>query len=137
MADEWDPNLRGESEFMRLLGIHFEEMGPRRVVGWFDAGSRHHQPWNMVHGGVFTSVIESFATVGAYLAVKDEGRQAVGVNNVTDFLRPHKEGRLRVTAESIQQGRTQQLWQVVITRDEDGKDVARGHVRLQNVSASS
>jgi hypothetical protein len=42
-------------------------------------------------------------------------------------------GRALVTAESIYQGRTQQLWQVEIRRDTDGELLARGQVRLQNV----
>jgi acyl-coenzyme A thioesterase PaaI-like protein len=42
-------------------------------------------------------------------------------------------GRMEVVAEPIQQGRTLQLWQVVLTRADDGKLVARGQVRLQNV----
>ena len=42
-------------------------------------------------------------------------------------------GRIDVVAEPIQQGRTLQLWQVVLTRADDGKLVARGQVRLQNV----
>ena len=57
------------------------------------------------------------------------------VSNATDFLRPHRSGRLQVVAVPIQQGRTQQLWQVEIRRPEDGKLVARGQVRLQNVPA--
>ena len=61
---------------------------------------------------------------------------AVGVSNVTDFLRPHRGGRLAVVATPLQQGRTQQLWQVEIRRPEDDKLVARGQVRLQNVEAS-
>jgi acyl-coenzyme A thioesterase PaaI-like protein len=61
---------------------------------------------------------------------------AVGVTNVTAFLRPHRSGRLDVVAVAVQQGRTQQLWQVEIRRPEDGKLVARGQVRLQNVGAS-
>jgi 1,4-dihydroxy-2-naphthoyl-CoA hydrolase len=44
---------------------------------------------------------------------------------------------VEVVAEPIQQGRTQQLWQVVITRGQDGKAVARGQVRLQNIDAST
>jgi acyl-coenzyme A thioesterase PaaI-like protein len=38
-----------------------------------------------------------------------------------------------VLAEPLLQGSVQQLWQVVITRRDDGKTVARGQVRLQNV----
>ncbi len=41
-----------------------------------------------------------------------------------------------VTAAAIQQGRTQQLWQVEITRPQDGKLVARGQVRLQNIDSA-
>ncbi len=88
-----------------------------------------------MHGGVYTTAIETFATVGAFEAVKDRGQVAVGVNNITDFLRPHRSGRLDVTATAIQQGRSQQLWQVEMRR-EDGKLVARGQVRLQNVDAN-
>jgi 1,4-dihydroxy-2-naphthoyl-CoA hydrolase len=128
-------DLTAPSEFMRLLDIEFEERGPQRVTGSIAADERHHQPWGLIHGGLYTSVIESFATTGAFEAVKDQGMQAVGVTNVTDFLRPHRRGRLDVKATAIHQGRTQQLWQVEIRRPEDGKLVARGQVRLQNVQA--
>ena len=74
------------SEFMALLDIDFDEVGPTRVTGTIAADERHHQPWGLVHGGLYTSVIESFATTGAYEEVKDRGQLAVGVTNVTDFL---------------------------------------------------
>jgi len=130
-------NLEGESAFMQLLGLSFEEMSPERVVAFFETGPEHHQPWGLVHGGVFTAAIETAATTGAYYAVKDKGQLVVGVNNVTDFLRPYQQGRLRVVAEPLHQGERQQLWQVVVERDEDGKTVARGQVRLQNVEAET
>lgn len=129
-------NLMTPSELMALLEIQFDEITPTRVSGSVAADERHHQPWGVVHGGLFTTAIETFATTGAYEAVKDEGQQAVGVANVTDFLRPHRTGRLNVVAVPIQQGRTQQLWQVEIRRPEDDKLVARGQVRLQNIPAN-
>jgi 1,4-dihydroxy-2-naphthoyl-CoA hydrolase len=122
---------------MRLLGIEFDERGPTRVTGSIAADERHHQPWGLIHGGLYTTAIESFATTGAFEAVKDQDMQAVGVANQTDFLRPHRSGRLEVVATPIQQGRTQQLWQVEIRRPGDGKLVARGQVRLQNVPAGA
>jgi len=126
----------GSSELMQLLEIDVEDVGPTRVSGSIAADERHHQPWGIVHGGLYTTVIETFATAGAFEAVKDRGQQAVGVANVTDFLRPHQHGRLQVVAVPIQQGRIQQLWQVEISRPEDGKLVARGQVRLQNVDTA-
>lgn len=123
------------SELMALLEVQFDECAPTRVSGSIAADERHHQPWGIVHGGLYTSAIETFATVGAHDTVKDRGQRAVGVANATDFLRPHRSGRLEVVAVPVHQGRTQQLWQVDIRRPDDDKLVARGQVRLQNVEA--
>jgi 1,4-dihydroxy-2-naphthoyl-CoA hydrolase len=128
--------LRGSSELMGLLDIQFDETSATRVTGSVAADERHHQPWGLVHGGLYTAAIETFATTGAYQAVKDRGQGAVGVTNITDFIRPHVSGRLRVVATAVHQGRTQQLWQVELIRADDGKLVARGQVRLQNVAAA-
>ncbi|MDQ3658072.1 MAG: PaaI family thioesterase [Actinomycetota bacterium] len=124
------------SEFLRVAGLRLEETGGSRVRGWIDLGEDHHTPWGVVHGGVYTAAVESAASIGASAAVEERGQFAVGVNNSTDFLRPISEGRVEVIAEPIIQGKSQQLWQVIITR-EDGKEVARGQVRLQNVPLPS
>ena len=121
------------SELIQLLDLHVDQAGPTRVSGSVAADERHHQPWGLVHGGLYTTAIETFATIGAYEAVKDRGQQAVGITNTTDFIRPHTSGRLHVLATAIHQGRTQQLWQVEIRRPDDTKLIARGQVRLQNV----
>jgi acyl-coenzyme A thioesterase PaaI-like protein len=57
----------------------------------------------------------------------------VGTSNTTDFLRPVSEAEVEVIAEPIFQGRTQQLWRVGITRTDNGKLVAKGQLRLQNL----
>ncbi len=135
MTDSVGPNLTTPSELMALLEIQFDERTPTRVTGSVAADERHHQPWGQVHGGLYTTVVETFATTGAFEAIRDRDERAVGVANSTDFLRPHSSGRLDVVAAPVHQGRTQQLWQVEIRRPDDGKLVARGQVRLQNVPA--
>ncbi len=85
-------DLLRASELVRLLEIDFDRIGPALVSGLVAADERHHQPAGIVHGGLYTTVIETFATVGAAEAVKDRGQRAVGVTNVTDFLRPHRGG---------------------------------------------
>jgi uncharacterized protein (TIGR00369 family) len=87
-----------------------------------------------VHGGVYTTAVESAASVGASSAVHGAGQVAVGLTNTTHFLRSVSTGRVNVEATPLSQGRTQQLWRVDIT-DEAGKLVAHGEVRLQNVAA--
>ncbi|WP_222192355.1 PaaI family thioesterase [Modestobacter italicus] len=127
------PDLTTASAFVAATGLELVEVTGTRVTGHVDVGPEHHTPWGVVHGGVYCSIVEGAASVGASTAVAERGQFAVGVNNSTDFLRPMTAGRLDVLAEPVQQGKTLQLWLVTLTR-EDGKIVARGQVRLQNVS---
>jgi len=125
-------DLGSASAFVAATGLELTEVTGTRVAGHIDLGPQHHTPWGVVHGGVYCTVVESAASIGASTAVAERGQFSVGVNNSTDFLRPMTAGRLDVVAEPVQQGRTLQLWLVTLTR-EDGKLVARGQVRLQNV----
>jgi uncharacterized protein (TIGR00369 family) len=121
--------------FMDALGLEFLPIagsGMGCVVrARFEVDERHHTPWGVVHGGVWASAIESAASVGASSVVSSRGQFAVGVDNVTDFLRPVFSGRLDVVATPAQIGRSLQLWEVAIS-DAAGKAVARGRVRLAN-----
>jgi uncharacterized protein (TIGR00369 family) len=132
-GDAPEVDLSSSSRFTAASGFTPHEMTGTRVTGVVELGPDQHTPWGVVHGGVYCTTIESAASIGASAAVADRGQFAVGVNNNTDFIRPMTAGRLDVVAEPIQQGRTLQLWQVTLTRADDGKLVARGQVRLQNV----
>jgi len=114
------------------LRLEILEESADRVVGRLEAGPRHHQPYGILHGGVYCSIVEDVASRGAGRAVLESGGiGVVGVANATDFLRSHGAGELRAVAEPVHQSRTQQIWQVVISRSSDGKAVARGQVRFQ------
>ena len=132
-ADLPPVDLTAASAFVAAIAFDVAEADGSRVTGSVELGPDQHTPWGVVHGGVYCSVVESAASIGASLAVQERGQFAVGVNNNTDFLRPMTAGRIDVVAEPVQQGRTLQLWQVLLTRADDGKLVARGQVRLQNV----
>ena len=125
-------DLNAASAFVAAAGLELTEVTGTRVAGSIDVGPDHHTPWGVVHGGVYCTVVESAASIGASTAVTERGQFSVGVSNQTDFLRPMTAGRLDVVAEPVQQGKTLQLWLVTLAR-EDGKLVARGQVRLQNV----
>jgi len=126
-----DP-LHEQSAFAKIAGLVPEEVTPTRVLGHIELGEEHHTPWGIVHGGVYTAAIESAASLGASAAVEAEGKVAVGLTNTAHFLRSLSSGRVTVEARALNQGRTQQLWQVDIT-DEGRRLIAHGEVRLQNV----
>jgi uncharacterized protein (TIGR00369 family) len=66
-----------------------------------------------------------------------EGRvMVVGVSNHTQFLRPVRDGELRVEATPLARGRTTQLWQVAVS-DGRGRLVAHGEVRLMHLDGEA
>ena len=95
----------------------------------------HHTPWGIVHGGVYSSAIESAASIGASASVRGREVVAVGLTTTTRFLRSGTSGIVTVQAVALNRGRTQQLWQVDVN-DGSGRLLAHGEVRPQNVSAA-
>lgn len=124
------PDLTGG--FVALLGLKFDEVSGDRVVIRWQVRPELHQPFGIQHGGVYCSVVETAASVGASVWLGDRGT-VVGVSNQTDFLRAVRDGELTAVGTPIHRGRSQQLWQVEIT-DGDERLVARGQVRLQNLA---
>ena len=118
-----------------LVGIEYEEATSSRVVLGLDVDERHHQPYGLVHGGIYCTLVETAASIGAALGAMEKGMTgAVGVSNSTDFYRSHRTGRIRAIATPVHQGRTQQVWEVAVTRVEDDVLLSRGQVRLQNIA---
>lgn len=114
--------------------IELTDASTDHATGRIEVTEIHHQPYGVVHGGVYCALVETLASTGAALWAMANGMAgAVGISNQTDFLRATKDGVLIGEATPIHRGRTQQLWQVTVTREADGKLAARGQVRLQNV----
>lgn len=128
-----DVSLAAASKFVAASGLVVDEATATSVRGHVELNADHHTPWGVVHGGVYTTLVESAGSIGASQAVLERGEFAVGVHNATDFLRPATAAHATVEARALHQGRTQQLWEVVITNTATDKVLARGQLRLQNV----
>ena len=73
-----------------LVGIEYDEVDPERVVVSLEIEERHHQPYGLVHGGTYCTLVETAASLGAALSAMERGMAgAVGVSNATDFYRSH------------------------------------------------
>jgi len=115
------------------IGLELVSASSSEVLAEWSISERHLQPHGIVHGGVYASVVESCCSIGALLAAP-AGKQVVGVENHTSFLRPVRAGRLRARAVAVHAGRQAQLWECAIL-DEGNRLIATGRVRLFCVDA--
>ena len=116
------------------LGLRFAALTADEVTISWTIDDRHLQPDGIVHGGVYCAVNETAASIGGAIWFGSRGR-VVGVSNITDFIHQARAGdMLRATGTPVHRGRSQQLWSIE-TVDEQGRLVARGQVRLQNLSS--
>ena len=119
--------------WFEALGLELIQATESEVLAEWTVAERHLQPMGLVHGGVYASVVETCCSIGAALAAP-EGKQIVGVENHTSFLRPVRSGRLRARAVALHSGRQAQLWECAIT-DEAERLVATGRLRSLCVDA--
>jgi 1,4-dihydroxy-2-naphthoyl-CoA hydrolase len=119
--------------FESELGLNLLEVTPDGGRAELTIQDKLLQPWGIVHGGVYCSIIESLASLNGHAWLSENGGgTVVGVNNNTDFLRAISSGTVTAVSTPIHRGRRQQLWVVTIA-DENDRLVARGQVRLQNL----
>lgn len=123
--------------FTDLLGVEFAELTASRVVATLEVHAKHTQPYGLVHGGVYCTLAETVASIGAVLALGDVQAGAVGQSNQTDFLGATRVGAtLTATATPVHVGRSVQLWGIDIT-DEQGRLCAQSRVRMFNIPAAA
>lgn len=122
------------SPFGQMVGEEIVSATPDEVLIRVPIEPHLHQPYGIVHGGVWCTIVETAASTGAavWLMTEGPGGNVVGVSNHTDFIRAVRDGVVTARATPIHRGRTQQLWLVEIT-DDTGRLAARGQVRLQNI----
>ena len=101
------------------LGLELGELHEDRATGRFAVTDSVKQHLGVVHGGVYASLAESIASHATHVAVRKDGNAAMGLSNMTSFLRPVTEGVVSGEATRLHRGRTTWVWDVRLT-DADG-----------------
>lgn len=123
------------SEFLRsrgfdaLYGLEILEITAELVVGRFTVRPELLQPFGIVHGGVYAAAAESLASHGTGATALPAGKLAMGLSNLTSFLRPVTDGTITVRAIRRHGGRTTAVWDVDST-DAAGRLCATSRVTI-------
>jgi 1,4-dihydroxy-2-naphthoyl-CoA hydrolase len=112
------------------MGISVTHATQDEVRAELTVGPIHLQPYGVVHGGVHSGLIETLASIGAYLFAQKRGQNVVGLENSTSFIRAVRAGaKLHAIATPVTRGQRTQVWEARVL-DEKDQVVATGRVRL-------
>lgn len=103
--------------FDALYGLTITELEDGLVRAEVAVRKQLKQADGRVHGGVFSALSESLASLATTLAVGADGGQVMAQANQTSYLRPITSGTIHGAARPRHRGRSSWVWDVEITDD--------------------
>lgn len=113
-----------KSPFFTLISMELRELDQGLCRMEVVIQEKHLQPFGMVHGGVYSSLVDSAAFWAVYSRI-DEDMGMTTVEMKLNYLAPASEGSLIAKGKSIKVGKTICLGEASI-EDEKGRLVAHG-----------
>jgi len=102
------PLIPLDRSFEGFLGLQWLELTPTSAHVRFEVRENLKQPLGLLHGGIYSAVAETIASVATVNAVWKDGFVGAGLSNYASFLRPITEGTVDVVA--ILRGHNEREW---------------------------
>jgi 1,4-dihydroxy-2-naphthoyl-CoA hydrolase len=121
--DDWRRLIDGR--LPELFGIDVVEVEHGRCVLRLDVRSEFLAPNDYLHAGAIITLADTSCGFGSMASMPEGMGGFTTVELKTNFLRTAAEGAgLRSEATLVHGGRTTQVWDATVTREDDGKPIA-------------
>lgn len=117
-------HLINQGPYFRLLSMRVRDIGRGFATVEMNVENKHLNPFGGVHGGVYSSLIDT-ATYWAVYGDVDEDAGLISLDVSVDHLAPVKEGSLVVEGKRLKAGKRICMAEAVIL-DGNGKTLAHG-----------
>jgi len=121
-------SLMNKSPYFNLLSIVVKDLNIGYSLLEVDIENRHLNPFGGIHGGVYSSVIDTAAYWAAYCEL-DESAGLISLDLNVNFLAPVRSGKLIVKGQRIKIGKTLCIAESTAFDQED-KIVAHGTSKM-------
>ena len=109
----------GQSNFDHHIGTEWINLDPADARARIELRDELRQPYGILHGGVYSSLIESLCSYSTAAAVWEDGNIAMGQAIEVSFLRPVTKGHAEARAVAKHRGKTTWVWQVEVVDDDE------------------
>ncbi|MBA4392413.1 MAG: PaaI family thioesterase [Desulfobacca sp.] len=113
-----------ECPFFQLISMSIVEIGEGTSFLEIALSHKHLQPFQMVHGGVFSSLVDAAVFWAVYSLLKD-GQGLTTVEMKCNYLAPARTGKMVARGTCIKLGKTLALGQTDVI-DDQGRLLAHG-----------
>lgn len=120
--------LINQAPFFRLLNMEIKELGWSYASLELDLKEAHNNPFGGVHGGTYTSMIDTAAYWSAYCQMDPE-TSFVTVDVSVSMMAAPLGDRLSARGECLKMGRTMGLTEATVT-DGQGRIIAHGNSKV-------
>ncbi|HEX3737842.1 MAG TPA: PaaI family thioesterase [Solirubrobacterales bacterium] len=114
-----DDLIKGQSNFDSHIGTEWIGLDPADARARVELRDELRQPYGLLHGGVYSTLVESLCSYATAAAVYEEGMIAMGQSIEVSFLRPVTAGHAEARAVARHRGRSTWVWQVEILDDDE------------------
>ena len=98
--------LTNQSPYFTLMSMKIVDVGMDYSVLEIDIEQKHLQPFGLVHGGVFASIIDAATFWAIFYGIKEADAGLTSVDLKLNYLGPVSAGRLFAKGRQIKLGRT-------------------------------
>jgi 1,4-dihydroxy-2-naphthoyl-CoA hydrolase len=106
-----------ESNFDTYIGTEWISLDPDDARARIEMRDELRQPYGLMHGGVYSTLIESLCSYTTAVAVHEEGNICLGQAIEVSILRPVSSGYAECRAIVRHRGRTTWVWDVELSDD--------------------
>ena len=117
------PLVPFERTFESFLGLEWIDLTAELARVRFEVRDGLKQPMGLLHGGIYSAVAETIASIATAREVWRDDLMVSGLSNFANFLRPVTGGWVDVTARRRGRSGTEWLWSHDF-RDESGRACA-------------
>jgi 1,4-dihydroxy-2-naphthoyl-CoA hydrolase len=114
-----DDPIKNQSNFDSYIGTEWIRLDPDDARARIELRDDLRQPYGLMHGGVYSTLVESLCSYATAAAVYEQGNIAVGQAIEVSFMRPVTSGHAEVRAVARHRGRSTWVWQVEIVDDDE------------------
>ena len=111
--------------YFELLSMKLTDVGTGYATLEIELAQKHLQPFGVVHGGVFASIIDAAAFWSLYYGIEDPDTGITTVDLKLNYLAPAVSGKLIARGRQIKVGRTLAYAEAQVV-DQEGKVLAHG-----------